>query len=341
VRNETQSKTMDCPDCGGMVSKRAVSCPRCGAPVEAFSEADATGTNEVIALDSDHFLVTGQDIRKTFNNILTGLDKSVVIAGQYPETGKIDIVLGSGVDLSITTTQETRGAVVEVKSSAIISQPLFFRNTLTDLALMEFVVIRNKVISAIGGCQTILNRFPETNSTGIIKITRKSQLFRGSVNVWVEPDLDNVKGTVKGGQVFEFSHPVGKYIIALSIVATTGTMIFTGEDKNAPVIDATWCQVQVGEGSITEIFISTTGNAFSGVNLILEASLPSSGAPIPPSSPSVPMSPIVAESGSLQQPSGPTPTRGAATPKSTRPPPLPPPLPPPPPPIRPRRDNSG
>jgi formylglycine-generating enzyme len=33
MSDPTQSKTMDCPDCGEMVSKRAVSCPHCGAPV--------------------------------------------------------------------------------------------------------------------------------------------------------------------------------------------------------------------------------------------------------------------------------------------------------------------
>lgn len=333
--DETHSRTMDCPDCGGMVSKRAASCPRCGAPVEVFTEADATGNNEVISLDSDHFLVTGQDIRKTFNNILTGLDKSVVISGQYPETGKIDIALRSGMDLSINTTQESRGAVVEVKSTAQISQPLFFRNALTDLAILEFVAIRNKVILAIGGGPTILNRFPEKNSTGIIKITRKNQFFRGSVNVSVEPDFENIKGSVKVGKTLEFSHQVGKYIVALRIVETTGTMIFTGEDKNAPVIDTTWCQVNVEENNITNIFVSTTGNGLTGVNLVLETSFPSPGSPSPPSSPSAATSapPLVSQTSSIQQPPKPTATRSAAPPKATRPPP--------PPPIRPRRNKPG
>jgi hypothetical protein len=35
MSNESQSKTMACPDCGGTVSKRAASCPHCGAPIAA------------------------------------------------------------------------------------------------------------------------------------------------------------------------------------------------------------------------------------------------------------------------------------------------------------------
>jgi hypothetical protein len=31
----SQSRTMECPDCGGTVSKRAANCPHCGAPIAA------------------------------------------------------------------------------------------------------------------------------------------------------------------------------------------------------------------------------------------------------------------------------------------------------------------
>lgn len=268
MSNDTQARTMDCPDCGNMVSKRAVTCPHCGAPVEAFIEVEATGTNEIIALDSNRFLIGGQNIQTTFDNILTGLDKSVIISGQYPETGKIDIALQSGADFSICLKQELRGAIVEVNSSTQISQPLFFRNVLSDLAVMEFVAVRNKVILAFGGAQAILSRFPENNTTGIIKITRKSQLVRGSVNVFLEPDLGNVKGTLGGGNVLEFSYPVGKYIVAVNLVQNVRM-------KNSPPMDWTWCQVHVEENSVTDIFVSTTGNGLTGVNLVLEASLPS------------------------------------------------------------------
>lgn len=45
MSDDTQSRTMDCPDCHSTVSKRAVSCPHCGAPIAA-AEEDVPASNE-------------------------------------------------------------------------------------------------------------------------------------------------------------------------------------------------------------------------------------------------------------------------------------------------------
>jgi hypothetical protein len=41
----SQSRTMECPDCGGTVSKRAANCPHCGAPIAA-GEADVHSSGD-------------------------------------------------------------------------------------------------------------------------------------------------------------------------------------------------------------------------------------------------------------------------------------------------------
>ena len=40
INQESTPKTTHCPDCGGIVSKRAESCPHCGAPI---AQTDPTG----------------------------------------------------------------------------------------------------------------------------------------------------------------------------------------------------------------------------------------------------------------------------------------------------------
>ena len=59
---------LDCPDCGGRVSSRAVMCPHCGAPAEAIAEAAKAlaAKEEAVPKEPDNVLVAKVNGRECY-----------------------------------------------------------------------------------------------------------------------------------------------------------------------------------------------------------------------------------------------------------------------------------
>ena len=71
---------MPCPDCFGLISKRAVNCPHCGAPVNANSSGK---TDQSYSFEEKVILVCHPSAKNYFFTVILGVVTSIVVIGLF------------------------------------------------------------------------------------------------------------------------------------------------------------------------------------------------------------------------------------------------------------------